>query len=277
MDMPWGNESRAEAAVRSAPSAERQAVVLEIEPGITGAGVPATLRRRRYRSALQRYALPEIQAALIAGDNQATLAPLVRELPWWKRTCDVMGAMTGLIVLAPVMLVVAITIKLTSRGPVIFKQQRTGHGGRTFTIYKFRTMVQGAEARKKELANLNEQDGPVFKITHDPRFTPIGGILRRCSLDELPQFWNVLKGDMSLVGPRPLVCEEAAQCVSWQRRRLEVTPGITCIWQARGRCDVSFEEWMMMDLTYIYARSFWVDLMILIQTIPAVLFRKGAR
>src|SRR5439155_15240859 len=134
---------------------------------------------------------------------------------------------------------------------------------------KFRTMVMGAESRKRELTKLNELDGPVFKISNDPRFTPIGALLLRTSLDELPQLWNVLVGNMSLVGPRPLVCEEAEACASWHRRRLEVTPGITCIWQARGRCDVSFEEWMLMDLTYLYARSFWVDVLILIQTIPA--------
>jgi lipopolysaccharide/colanic/teichoic acid biosynthesis glycosyltransferase len=137
-------------------------------------------------------------------------------------------------------------------------------------------MEVGAEKYKSSLRRLNELDGPVFKIRNDPRFTVIGGFLRRMSLDELPQLWNVLKGQMSLVGPRPLVCEESEACSPVQKRRLDVVPGITCIWQARGRSNVSFEDWMTMDLTYVRARSPWVDLLILAQTIPAVLGRRGA-
>jgi lipopolysaccharide/colanic/teichoic acid biosynthesis glycosyltransferase len=269
MEMPWGEQ-------------QHEALLVKKDPPEADA-LPTTLNRRRYRKALRLHVMPDVKSAHQQQQQDAAVhggripEVLIRPLPTWKRLVDVAGSAMGLILLSPVMLAVAVGIKLTSRGPILFKQVRTGHGGTKFIIYKFRTMVQGAEARKRELAPLNEQDGPVFKITHDPRFTPIGGILRRCSLDELPQLWNVLKGNMSLVGPRPLVCEEANQCVSWQRRRLEVTPGITCIWQARGRCDVSFEQWMLMDLTYIYARSFWVDCLILIQTIPAVLFRRGAR
>src|SRR5262249_28347556 len=157
---------------------------------------------------------------------------------------------------------VAIAIKLTSRGPVLFKQWRTGRGGRPFLIWKFRTMGVDAEARKAELAQLNEQDGPAFKIRNDPRITRLGRILRKTSLHELPQLWNVLRGDMSLVGPRPLPCAEADSCEGWQRRRLEVMPGITCIWQVWGRSSVSFADWVRMDVRYIRSHSLYQDVLL---------------
>jgi lipopolysaccharide/colanic/teichoic acid biosynthesis glycosyltransferase len=154
---------------------------------------------------------------------------------------------------------------------------RAGLGGRSFWLYKFRTMVVGAETKKKDLMELNEQDGPAFKIKNDPRVTRVGSFLRKTSIDELPQLWNVLKGDMSLVGPRPLPVEESAECNPWQRKRLEVTPGITCIWQVRGRSKVTFAEWCRMDINYVRNLKLFHDIKILLQTLPSVLLRRGAR
>jgi lipopolysaccharide/colanic/teichoic acid biosynthesis glycosyltransferase len=171
----------------------------------------------------------------------------------------------------------AVAIKLSGPGEVIFRQKRAGLGGRPFTIFKFRTMVKDAEARKKQLAEKNEQDGAAFKIKDDPRVTKVGAFLRKTSIDELPQLFNVLKGDMTLVGPRPLPVNEADACEGWQRRRLDVTPGLTCIWQVKGRSRVSFAEWVRMDVAYIRRRTLWHDLVILAQTVPAVLMRRGAR
>jgi lipopolysaccharide/colanic/teichoic acid biosynthesis glycosyltransferase len=202
---------------------------------------------------------------------------LVRRLPWWKRSIDIAGALFGLVAFSPVMIMSAIVIKGTSRGPVIFKQRRAGLGGQPFWIYKFRTMTNDAEARKAALRQFSEQDGPAFKLANDPRLTPVGKFLRETSLDELPQLWNVLKGDMSLVGPRPLPMDESAECEQWQRRRLDVTPGLTCIWQVKGRSQVTFAEWMRMDVNYICRRNLFHDVKILLETIPAVLFRRGAR
>ncbi len=202
---------------------------------------------------------------------------LVRPLPLWKRTLDVLGAAVGLVIAAPVMAAAALAIKLTSKGPVVFRQNRAGLGGKPFTIYKFRTMVVDAEAKKVQLKAKNEQDGPAFKIKDDPRVTRVGKLLRKTSIDELPQLWNVLKGDMTLVGPRPLPVSESEACEGWQRRRLDVTPGLTCIWQVKGRSRVSFAEWVRMDVAYIRRRTLFNDLRILAQTIPAVLLRRGAR
>lgn len=204
-------------------------------------------------------------------------ALLIRPLPWWKRTIDIIGSAIGLVLFSPIMLAAAIAIKLSSPGPVIFKQKRAGLGGKPFTIYKFRTMVTDAEALKAKLRDRNEQDGPAFKIKDDPRVTKVGKFLRKTSIDELPQLWNVLKGDMTLVGPRPLPVNESDACEGWQRRRLDVTPGLTCIWQVKGRSRVSFAEWVRMDVNYIRRRTFWRDLCIILQTIPAVLLRRGAQ
>jgi lipopolysaccharide/colanic/teichoic acid biosynthesis glycosyltransferase len=201
---------------------------------------------------------------------------LARPMPLWKRTLDLFGAVTGLVVLAPLLAVIAAAIKLTSPGPVLFRQRRGGRAGEPFTILKFRTMTVDAEQRKAHLRGQNEQDGPAFKIKQDPRVTSLGRILRCTSLDELPQLWNVLRGDMSLVGPRPLPCDESAACSRWQRQRLDVTPGLTCIWQVRGRGRVSFAEWVRMDLRYIRSHSLVLDLLLLVLTVPAVLLRRGA-
>lgn len=200
---------------------------------------------------------------------------LVRPLPWWKRLVDVVLGSITLLAALPAMAVIALTIKMSDRGPVFFSQRRAGLGGKPFTIYKFRTMITDAEAKKDQLRKESEQDGPAFKIKHDPRITRIGRFLRETSLDELPQLFNVLKGDMSLVGPRPLPVEESNRCATWHRRRLDVTPGLTCIWQIKGRGNVSFAEWIRMDRRYIRARNFWVDLKLILMTVPAVLLRRG--
>jgi lipopolysaccharide/colanic/teichoic acid biosynthesis glycosyltransferase len=197
-------------------------------------------------------------------------------LPLWKRAVDITAALIGIVLSAPAMLIIALAVKLTSRGPIIFRQQRAGRGGVPFVMYKFRTMINGAERKLPGLKRLSEQDGPAFKLKRDPRITSVGRLLRNTSLDELPQLWNVLKGDMSLVGPRPLPCHEAAACEPWQRRRLDVTPGITCIWQVHGRSRVSFSEWMRMDLAYIRRRTLMHDLKILLLTLPAVVKGRGA-
>jgi lipopolysaccharide/colanic/teichoic acid biosynthesis glycosyltransferase len=197
-------------------------------------------------------------------------------LPAWKRALDMTGAAFLLVLFSPVMLLAALAIKLTSPGPVIYKQQRVGKGGRPFTFYKFRSMVADAEKRREELLDRNEQDGPVFKIRNDPRITPVGRFLRKTSMDELPQLWNVLKGDMSLVGPRPPTVDEVPRYDSWQRRRLDLTGGMTCLWQVSGRSNVGFEEWMRMDLNYIRDRSFFLDMKLLLKTPIEVLRGRGA-
>jgi lipopolysaccharide/colanic/teichoic acid biosynthesis glycosyltransferase len=193
-----------------------------------------------------------------------------------KRFVDVIGATLALIVLAPVILLLAVIIRLTTHGPVFYRSKRIGRGGREFTFYKLRSMVKDAHARRDHLNHLNECDGPVFKIARDPRITPIGRFMRSTSLDEVPQFWNVLRGDMSLVGPRPPIPEEVAQYEPWQLRRLDVRPGLTCLWQISGRSRIGFQEWMRLDLEYIRHRSLKLDVQILLRTIPAVLSREGA-
>ena len=198
-------------------------------------------------------------------------------LPAWKRGVDIAGASAGLLVSAPLCILIALCIKLDSRGPVLFKQLRSGRAGKPFWLYKFRSMVVGAEAQQAELREQSEQDGPAFKLTNDPRTTRLGRFLRTTSLDELPQLWNVLKGDMSLVGPRPLPVHETEGCQGWLRRRLDATPGLTCIWQIEGRSRVTFDDWVRMDLRYIGSRTLWHDLKLLALTIPAVVLRRGAR
>lgn len=199
------------------------------------------------------------------------------ELPVWKRSIDLLGAAIGLLISAPILLVAAVAIKLTSRGPVVFTQWRAGAGGRPFRMYKLRTMFENAEARREELRKFSRQDGPAFKMDRDPRVTLVGKLLRVTSIDELPQLWNVLQGEMSLVGPRPLPCDESAGCNSWHRRRLDVTPGLTCIWQATGRSEVRFDDWMRMDLRYASSTSLRQDLWLLFCTVPAVILCRGAR
>ena len=180
-----------------------------------------------------------------------------------------------IIVLAPLFLIVSILIKATSKGPVFFSQKRSGLRGKLFTVYKFRTMIKDADAQKEDLLKYNEQDDVAFKIAHDPRITRIGRWLRKLSIDELPQLFNVLSGSMSIVGPRPLVPEEVAKFKIWQRRRLSMKPGLTCLWVVRGRKNVEFENWMKADLEYIDNWSLWLDIKILFKTIPVVIFGKN--
>ena len=195
-----------------------------------------------------------------------------------KRLFDMVFTSLGLVLLSPLFLIIAIAVKCTSNGPVFFKQERCSLNGRRFALYKFRTMVEGAEAKIEELLQHNEMKGPVFKMENDPRLTKIGKYLRKLSLDELPQIWNVLKGDMSLVGPRPPLPAEVKKYDDWQRRRLSMRPGITCIWQASGRNKISdFNHWMKLDLEYIDNWSLTLDFKILCKTVPAVLFVHGAK
>jgi len=195
-----------------------------------------------------------------------------------KRLIDVAGATIGLVVLGPlVLLPVAIIIKLTSPGPILFGQKRSGLHGRLFTMYKFRSMVTNAEMLQAELAAYNEMTGPVFKMKDDPRITPFGRFLRRTSIDEFPQLWNVLVGNMSLVGPRPPIPSEVQHYDPWHRRRLSMKPGLTCIWQISGRNHIGFDQWMKLDLQYIDNWSLWLDLKILARTLPVVLTGLGAR
>jgi exopolysaccharide biosynthesis polyprenyl glycosylphosphotransferase len=195
----------------------------------------------------------------------------------FKRVVDIVVSLTMIILLLPLLALTALLIKLTSRGPAVFVQKRLGLNKRHFGIYKFRTMVMNAEKRMKEIEHLNEVTGPVFKIKNDPRITPLGRILRKASIDELPQLFNVLKGDMSLVGPRPLpIRDYEGFNKDWQRRRFSVRPGITCLWQIGGRSSISFEQWMELDLQYIDEWSLKLDLEILVKTIPAVLRGSGA-
>jgi lipopolysaccharide/colanic/teichoic acid biosynthesis glycosyltransferase len=200
----------------------------------------------------------------------------LKPLPLWKRGMDILGALVGLVLLSPLLLLAALLVKLGSRGPVLFRQVRAGYGGRPFVIYKFRSMRVDAEAMKHKIMAWNEQDGAAFKIREDPRITRVGRLLRSTSIDELPQLWNVLRGDMSLVGPRPLPCAEAAACATWQRQRLDVIPGLTCTWQVKGRSRVTFDEWMRMDLRYIRRRGWRRDLKLILLTVVAVLRRTGA-
>lgn len=193
-----------------------------------------------------------------------------------KRVLDIVLSLLGILLFAPIFLLVALLVKMTSRGPVIFRQTRVGVGGRLFTCYKFRSMYQDAERRKAELMHLNEATGPVFKMKHDPRITPVGRIIRKLSLDELPQLFNVLRGDMSIVGPRPPVPQEVVRYSKHELQRLSVVPGLTCLWQISGRSTIGFERWVELDLAYIDNMSFWNDLKIIAMTVPAVVTGRGA-
>ncbi len=193
-----------------------------------------------------------------------------------KRVIDLCAVAVGLLLLWPFLLLLAIAIKIDSPGPVFYRSTRLGQRARAFEFLKFRTMGRDAEKKKAELEHLNEMTGPVFKIQNDPRVTRVGRFLRRTSLDELPQLFHVLRGEMGLVGPRPPIPSEVEQYEPWQRRRLSVVPGITCLWQVSGRNQIQFEEWMELDMEYIDKMSLWTDLKILFMTVPAVLRRKGA-
>ena len=219
------------------------------------------------------------QAGEFEGNHYITYSSRIRDT--WplliKRTVDIIASLILLILLSPLFLITAILIKWDTDGPIFFLQERIGYNKRRFRIYKFRTMLPGAEKMMTELESLNEVSGPVFKIKNDPRITPLGKFLRRTSIDELPQLINVLTGEMSLVGPRPLpVRDYQGFSEDWQRRRFSVRPGITCLWQVKGRSSVTFEQWMRLDIQYLDEWSLWLDMKILARTIPAVLRGSGA-
>lgn len=213
--------------------------------------------------------------------DHPVMAPQGKAVDGWagkaKRTMDIVISLMMLVALAPLLLVTAAAIKLTSPGSIFFVQKRVGFGKRQFSLFKFRTMVVDAEAQLADLEDLNEADGPVFKIARDPRITPLGKFLRKTSMDELPQLLNVLRGDMSLVGPRPLPIRDVQGFKKdSHRRRFIVKPGLTCLWQISGRCNVTFEKWMTLDMDYIDGWSLWLDLKILARTVPVVLKGTGA-
>jgi exopolysaccharide biosynthesis polyprenyl glycosylphosphotransferase len=233
----------------------------------------------RFPSSIFDLKLAHTKAEEFDGDPVITLS--TGSLQEWpaavKRAIDLLASLALIIALAPVFLLTAMLIKLTSRGPVFFRQKRLGFNKRVFHIHKFRTMVADAEQRQAELEEFNEVSGPVFKIKNDPRITPLGKFLRKTSIDELPQLFNVVTGEMSLVGPRPLpVRDYEGFDRDWQRRRFSVRPGITCLWQINGRNSIPFEQWMELDMQYIDKWSLWLDLKILYRTIPAVLKGSGA-
>lgn len=237
-------------------------------------GVEAWLVADFFRTSIARAAIDEF------GGKPLLVFRTTPDISWQlvgKRLLDVVGASLGLLILGPfVMLPAAIAIRLGSPGPVLFRQKRSGLHGRQFTMYKFRSMVDNAEMLRVELETFNEASGPVFKMKQDPRVTPIGRIVRRTSVDELPQLWNVLRGDMSLVGPRPPIPSEVQKYDPWHRRRLSMKPGLTCLWQIRGRSDIGFDQWMKLDLEYIDHWSLWLDIEILLRTIPVVFSGLGA-
>ena len=218
----------------------------------------------------------EIEEAAFQAVEHTALKPvpaamLAAAYPTWKRILDITAASIGLLLSLPIILVAAALIRLTSRGSAFFAQQRIGYLGQPFWIYKLRTMVVNAEALKGELLERNERDGPAFKMRNDPRITPVGRILRSTGLDELPQLWNVLVGDMSIVGPRPLPVSEAEQCEPWQRARMNTKPGLTCYWQLAKSRNVSFTEWMRLDMRYARARTLWLDFKLIVSTFSAVI------
>ena len=193
-----------------------------------------------------------------------------------KRLIDVIFSFLGIVVLSPLFIIISIIIKTTSKGPVFFSQKRVGKNGKEFDMYKFRSMVVNAEELKEKLAAQNEMSGPMFKIKDDPRVTKVGKFIRKTSIDELPQLWNVIKGDMSLVGPRPSLPKEVAQFEDWMNRRLEVKPGLTCYWQVSGRNNIDFEEWMKLDIKYVDERSTLIDIKLIFKTVVVLFGDKNA-
>jgi len=253
--------------------------------GLVYAGMGATFAARVALASLKKF--PRALAmlgprgsarpthALASGLEICSQSPAERLV---KRGLDVLVSAAGLILLSPLMALIALAVKLSSPGPILYRWKVVGEGGRPFTGYKFRSMHPNADELKPALECRNEMKGPVFKMSGDPRITPLGRLLRRYSLDELPQMWSVLKGDMSLVGPRPPLQTEFERFEPWQRAKVCVRPGLTCLWQVRGRSDIrDFSDWVRMDLEYVRRRSLWLDIQILALTIPAVVRAKGAR
>src|SRR5262245_1659227 len=274
-EVGWLDATRIAAVLPYTPAEEAAGVLRSIELELARAGLTLPSRIETYPAvALERparrserddgpppaspgggngnvVARPKERTDHAAREGVAALGPtlvelVVQPLPVWKRAMDVLGASIALLLLWPLFLVAAIAIKLDSRGPIFFRQPRVGAGGRLFGFYKLRTMHVGSDELKSELREHNEQSGPVFKMRADPRITRVGRFLRRSSIDELPQFWNVLKGDMSLVGPRPPTPDEVTEYEPWQLRRLLLTPGITCFWQVSGRSEIGFVDWVRL-------------------------------
>jgi exopolysaccharide biosynthesis polyprenyl glycosylphosphotransferase len=256
------------------PSAGTLESQLDLVRQCESIGMSVHLRLTPFEKTLSRLELVEAGG----GDYlRFTTAPKSGPALLAKRVMDVVIALLMLLLLSPLLLLMGLLVTLTSKGPAIFRQKRAGMSGRVFTLYKLRTMVEGAEKSRDKLEAKNEMDGPVFKIKEDPRITGLGRFLRKTSIDELPQLWNVVRGDMSLVGPRPLPIYEVEKFEPWQRRRMSMRPGLTCLWQVCGRNRVvSFAEWMKLDLEYVDRWSLALDLQILLQTIPAVLGARGA-
>ena len=194
----------------------------------------------------------------------------------FKRIIDIIGAGLGLILLSPIIAIVACAVKVTSKGPIFFSQKRVGKNGELFEMYKFRSMVVNAEELKENLEDQNEMSGPMFKIKDDPRVTKVGKFIRKTSIDELPQLWNILKGDMSLVGPRPSLPNEVEQFDNWMFKRLSVRPGLTCYWQVSGRNNIDFEDWMKLDVKYVEERNIWIDIKLIFKTIFVLFGDKNA-
>lgn len=260
----------------SGPLDERRSTGTDGQPA---APEPQAQPQSRVQSQLRPVETQPVQSpeALAADRPVRDLAPYFEEpLPLYRRAVDVVVSATALALLSPLLLATAVAVKVTSPGPIIFWQWRAGRGGRPFRFYKFRSMHRDAEDRKKDLSLVNEMDGPIFKIKSDPRITPVGRIIRQLSIDELPQLFNVLKGDMTLVGPRPPVLDEVEGYAAWQKQRLDITGGLTCIWQVSGRSDVSFVDWMRMDVRYRHRRSALLDLKLIGRTFGAVFSGRGA-
>lgn len=194
----------------------------------------------------------------------------------WKRGMDIGISFTLLVIVLPVMLLATAAIWIEDRGPILFRQRRVGRGGKLFNVYKFRTMFVNADQMRAQLESLNKHDGPIFKIENDPRVTRVGRILRKLSIDELPQFINIFKGQMSIVGPRPMLEREVEHYDEWMFQRLQVKPGLTCYWQISGRSNLTFEEWMELDKKYLEEMGFWTDLKIMLKTPRAVFKSEGA-
>jgi exopolysaccharide biosynthesis polyprenyl glycosylphosphotransferase len=252
---------------------------------VTSEDVMEVMKARRLENVEVRFSanLPTVLSSRLAPQTiggvmtlSVNALQLTRVQAAAKRACDVIVSGLGLVALLPLFAVVALAIKATSPGPVIFRQERIGLRGRPFTLLKFRTMVVGADLLLAQLRDQNEADGPLFKLRQDPRVTRVGAVLRRYSIDELPQLWNVLKGEMSLVGPRPPLADEVALYEEWQLDRLEVRPGITGLWQVSGRSELSFEDYVRLDLFYVENWSIAYDLFILSKTIPLLVSTRGA-
>jgi exopolysaccharide biosynthesis polyprenyl glycosylphosphotransferase len=255
--LPWVSHRK---IIHLMQQCERRAVRVRIVPDL-------------FQMALSQVVVDHLDGIPLLGIREPALSEWQVVL---KRVIDVLISALGLIMLSPVLLLVALALKLDSPGPIIFRQVRVGRGGREFVCFKFRSMCVDAEARLNELREKNESSGPLFKMRHDPRLTRMGRLLRRTSMDELPQLWNILRGEMSLIGPRPAIPAEVTQYEAWHRRRLEASPGLTGLWQVSGRSNLTFDEMVLLDIYYIENWSPVLDLQIMLKTIPTVILGAGA-